>query len=357
MDVPPGRSAAEELRQRRAVAVRLGTGRPARLDPDDRRAIGFAQVLDALITQRRPVYLEIDPDTSAITELFIPAVTRVLAIGPIDEATLRVTLARSHARHLLRRDGPDSPEWEARLRDAIRTGETVVVTENDAHEIIDVRLLSDTGGAEGPIRSPLPGKYAIPKVPWWSYLIPWLYCASATKAQQVFDAMNATSCDPLTVPSPCIPFRYPYDGCFARAHEMCRLMINMGLNPRKVWIKGDLYVETDNDPECHVWWDWHVAPTLCVRGPGFLQTQRMVIDPSLFPAPVTEATWKAKQGDPNATLKDTDAYVYFDASTVNLSSDELDPTYATTTIDLAYYRLQLQVQAVKFGPPPYASCP
>jgi len=186
---------------------------------------------------------------------------------------------------------------------------------------------------------------------WWLWR--WFRCVSATKAQQVFDAMNATSCNPLTVPAPCIPFLYPDDGCWARAHEMCRLVINMALKPKKVWIQGNLYVSTKNNPNCGVWWGWHVAPTLCVRGPGFFQTQDMVIDPSLFTTPVSKATWKGVQGDPKATLTDSDASIYY------LWGSITDPSYAQTNQKLALYRLQLQNRAIdpQIGPPPYANCP
>jgi hypothetical protein len=357
MDLPAGRSPAEELHAARSVSVELESGRRARLDPADRRSVGFAEILDTLSQHHLPVYLEIDPETSAITRLLISDVTRVLSIEPLDEGVLRVKLARSHARHVLRRGVPDFDELESRLRDALRTGDLVILTENDAHEIIDVRYPTGLGGSEGPIKTPLARKVAEPKIPWWSFLIPWLSCASAAKAQQVFDAMNATSCDPLAVPAPCIPFLYPDDGCFARAHEMCRLMIKMGLNPGKVWIEGNLHVETNNNPFCYVSWDWHVAPTLCVRGPGFLQTQQLVIDPALFSSPVSKATWKAKQGDPNATLKDTDASIYFDADTVDvISSDMFDPNYVDTNLDLIIYRQKLKARAEDKGPPPYA-CP
>src|SRR6202008_2347296 len=105
------------------------------------------------------------------------------------------------------------------------------------------------------------------------------------RAGELFDLVSAQTCDPLTVPPPCIPFLYPDDGCWGRAHEMCRLMINMGLSPRKVWIDHSfghfLHVNTKNNPQCFVEWGWHVAPTLCVRGPKFCPTQSMVIDPSL----------------------------------------------------------------------------
>src|SRR2546425_191015 len=33
-----------------------------------------------------------------------------------------------------------------------------------------------------------------------------------------------------------IPFKYPDNGCWGRAHEMCRLIIASAVQPRKVWI-------------------------------------------------------------------------------------------------------------------------
>ena len=161
--------------------------------------------------------------------------------------------------------------------------------------------------------------------------------------------MSATTCDPLTVPPPCIPFLYPDDGCWARAHEMCRLMINVGVTPRKVWIRGALHPATRNNPACSVGWGWHVAPTVCVRGWWFFNTQDMVIDPSLFTTPVSKAQWKAIQNDPSATLTDTDASDYWFGAT--------DPTYTDTNYYLNLYRLQLQARALQQGPPPYANCP
>jgi len=165
--------------------------------------------------------------------------------------------------------------------------------------------------------------------------------------------MKATTCAPLTVPPPCIPFLYPDNGCWARAHEMCRLMIAMGLSPRKVWIMGRLEAATRNRTNCKVNWAWHVAPTLCVRcRPWWLRfwTHRMVIDPSLTDGPVTVAYWKGLQGDPNATLTYTAASDYYWGST--------DPSYTQTNIDLATYRLALQNRSNgPDGPPPYANCP
>lgn len=352
---------AELLRAERGLFVELEGGRRVRLDPGDPRSVGFTQVLDGLSKQRLPVYLEIDPASSAITRLLIPHVTRVVGVRPIDEGVFGVELEFSHARHVLRRGQPNFAELETQLREAELSGGPVILTEDDTHNIIDIRFFRP--GPDGPLL-PFPPEFPpLEKWPprwirdfldriwlwkWWPWW--WFRCISMTRAQQVFDTMNATSCNPLTVPAPCIPFLYPDDGCWARAHEMCRLMINMGLSPRKVWIRGGLHVITRNNPSCGVWWGWHVAPTLCVRGAGFLQTQDMVVDPSLFTTPVSKVTWKSVQGDPNATLTDSVASQYW-------PSGGTDPTYSDTNIRLAYYRLQLQNRAIQHGSPPYTYCP
>jgi Glutaminase len=171
------------------------------------------------------------------------------------------------------------------------------------------------------------------------------------RAQQLYDLVNAKVCCPASAPAPCIPFLYPDDGCWGRAHEMCRLMIADGAQPQKVWIYGNLTVQTANNPGCHVNWGWHVAPTLEVTVGG---TDTYVIDPSLFPGPVTKATWKSVQGDPSATLVDTDASVFHRS----VSGIEIfDPTYTQTQSVLTTYRNALKVRSASpSGPPPYFNC-
>ena len=78
----------------------------------------------------------------------------------------------------------------------------------------------------------------------------------------------------------------------------------------------------------------------------------MVIDPSLFTTPVTEAVWKGIQGDPNATLTDTDRDIFIRPPFLPLHDDVV---YTQTKVDLATYRLQLYNESIQNGPPPY--CP
>jgi hypothetical protein len=350
---------------REGVWVEFRDGRRAWLEPGGERALALARVLDGLKERRLPVYLELDPGTSAIERVLIPHVSRVVAVQRVGE-TLEVRLELSHARHTLPSDSPDFEVFHNRLRKALDGRLPVVVTVDDAQQIIDVSEY--TPDPEDP-RPPLPDPHLPLRVPprpdirdilrrfwrwywwpWWWCFWPWRrdHCVSLGEAQNAFNAMAAKSCNPVTVPPPCIPFLYPDDGCWGRAHEMCRLMINMGLKPAKVWISGSLQVATRNNPNCVVHWGWHVAPTLCVCRRWGL-TQDMVIDPSLFKAPVTEGTWKSVQGDPGAQLTDT--------AWTDFLWGQTDPNFTQTNSVLANYRSALQARSAQNGPPPYANCP
>lgn len=365
LDPPPDRG--DQTREAEGRWVVLDGERRLRLDPADTRSSGFALVLEGLQRQNLPAYVEFDPGSSAVTGIRIPYVSSVLGLRTVDHGVLDVVLADSHARHFLRAKGADFETLRARLDEAVKTGAAVILVDDDAHDVIDVRLAPPGFGEPRPFpklpprlpwRQPLRWLEDIRDLlrrwyrwywwPWW-----WFGCISVARAQDVFDAMSATSCAPLTVPAPCIPFMYPDDGCWGRASEMCRLMGLQGLKPRKTWIQGSLHVATPNNPMCGVNWGWHVAPTLCVRGPKLFQRQIMVIDPSLMTTPVTKAQWKAVQGDPLANLIDTDAsiFLYF------WSPTGTDPNFVQTNAVLANYRLALQNRSINQGPPPYANCP
>jgi Glutaminase len=358
LDPEFGRTPAAILRERGDVPVQLDGERIVSINAADPGAAGQAQVLEGLAKIRHPVYLEVDPSSSAIKRIQVPLVARVGAIREGDKG-LEITLEPSHARHLLNRDSPWFGEFAGLLREGLSSGKVLIVSEDELHQILDVRSFKP-----GPDDVPLP-EWPKPELPlepdwwrkfknwfrdWWIWPWNWRRCISPGKAQQVFDAMSATTCNPLTVPPPCIPFLYPDDGCWGRAHEMCRLMIAMGLKPKKVWIQGSLNTPTKNNPQCFVGWNWHVAPTLCVRKGWFSKSQQ-VVDPSLFTTPVSQATWKGVQGDPNATLTPSGADIFY------LWGNQTDPTYTQTNQVLATYRLALQNRALSIGPPPYANCP
>jgi hypothetical protein len=333
---------------RDAVTLTEGT---ARFDPADRSTDRYIALFEDLRRRKVPVYIEIDPQSDFLRRVYLPKLVRVENIRESPEQ-ISVTFERSHARHVVRRDA----DGEAMLRTLREAGKDrwLAVTASDRQEILDVR----------PYDPPfdLPRLEPPPRPAWWLWCWwPWNWfrrycCVSKRRAQELFDLCAATTCDPLATPPPCIPFLYPDDGCWGRAHEMRRLMLDAGTSSEKVWIDGFLHTPTRNNPNCFVDWGWHVAPTICVRNSWwwpFSFSTRMVIDPSLFTTPVTKATWKGVQGDPNATLTDTPDWVFS-----RWGGFQPDPGYVQTNQVLADYRTSLQLRSLgPDGPPPYAACP
>lgn len=365
------RDVAELLTSDEGVTLELEDGRRVLLDPADERSEGFVRVIDSLAQLGRPVAFELD-DNDRIQRLFTPHVSAVRQVRRLDAGLLAVDLVESHGRHVLRESNSNFEAIERTVREAAESGATLIVTEDDAHDILDVRV-TDVGGGGGSITGePAPPSFFKAFRNIYDWIVHWISCScsfpwgwfravSPSKAQQVFDTLAARSCNPMTVPPPCIPFMYPDDGCWGRAHEMCRLMRDQGLRPCKVWIEGSLNVATDNNPNCEVYWGWHVAPTHCVRGSGlfgFFRVRSMVFDPALFTTPVTKAQWKSVQGDSSATLTSSLWSIFYLWGTGSGTSwfSLTDPSFTQTNSVLAFYRTALQNRANQFGPPPYA-CP
>ena len=320
--------------QPRTVTVSFEGDRVGLLDLSYPRALVWAKMIDYLRKNNRPVYVEIDPDTSIITRLYAPDAARVWHIKPHGEEVVHVVFYTSSARHYLRRNHPDFQKMLNALQAAMDTNSTVLVTStHHDFEIIDVRPLPSSFGVEAPPSPPAP---PVPDPP-----VTW------ERAVELFNMMAARSCVPCSAADPCIPFRYPPNGCWIRAHLMCYLMTDEGETPEKVWIAGDLLALSSNVPECHVDWGWHVAPTLMVTqtsGPDI----KMVIDPSLCDKPVTLEEWKSLQGDTSATLTPSSWDKYW--------PDGGTATQAQANNDMELYRHKLDELCNDFGPLPY-ECP
>jgi hypothetical protein len=331
---------AAEAAALEAMTVNFWGDRTAVLPPS-RRAAVWRRMLEFTQQYRIPAYVEIDPETSVITRVLIPMRVKVVAIEPAAAGDVDVRFIESHAGHHLLRSNPDFHDMLNALQAALDAQVEVLVTSTrDEHEIIDVR----------PVPPPPPSSGSSPS-PGGGYEDPPPSVVSEAQAAQLFNDMAATSCDPFTVPPPCIPFLYPDDGCYARAHEMIRLMRLQGIEGEKIWIyassDSSLEPATSNHPDCKVNWWYHVAPTLQVNTTSGIE--KRVIDPSLMTGPATANDWRTRQNDPAATFQFTDAQPFFPNGTT-------DDTYALTNQYLAEKRLYLQERVNDFGPLPY-TCP
>src|SRR5262245_55709690 len=211
IDPPVTRPAAELIRESpNGFLVELEREPSTRLYVSE-HAAGLLEILEGLRKLRAPVYLELDPDTRGINLLFIPDVSRVARIYE-REGNLEFLLEQSHARNVLTRENPDFDLFAETLRNAHAKGEQLVVTKNDRNEIIDVR--PHTGEPPRPGAGATPGEIRPLRrgCLWW--ICCFFLCVTPRRAQELFDLCAAQTCDPTTVPPPCIPFMYPDDGCW-----------------------------------------------------------------------------------------------------------------------------------------------
>lgn len=101
-----------------------------------------------------------------------------------------------------------------------------------------------------------------------------------------------------------IPFLYPQDGCYARAHAMALILEKLGVITGKIYIEGKLQIESNRSPNGIVDWVYHVAPIVMVRE-GDKEVLK-VFDPSMFDHPVTVDEWENAQTSRPGTHKDRD---------------------------------------------------
>jgi len=117
-----------------------------------------------------------------------------------------------------------------------------------------------------------------------------------------------------------IPFDYPLDCCYSRAHEMCRQFETEGVECRKAWNYASpgnsLRADTSKNavtPSGYVEWRYHVAPLLAVKQPDGSVLDH-IIDPSLHDGPVPVDVWKSRMNDAGSIFKTTDSKPYYQSA-------------------------------------------
>jgi hypothetical protein len=174
------------------------------------------------------------------------------------------------------------------------------------------------------------------------------------KAKAIFDFCAQQSCNlpgPYAI-SPCIPFQYVIDGCYARAHKMYWVITTKyGYCCEKVFSFANqnsdtLAVQANKWGGCCVAWWYHVAPLVRVKvklGKNFIEVA-MVIDPGMFDEPVMLSTWLSAQENitcrPKAhisaySIQPGTAYMPADYAGTSFTTD---PTYSQTDATLVLYQ-------------------
>lgn len=166
-------------------------------------------------------------------------------------------------------------------------------------------------------------------------------------ANNLFTVCASKSCTLVGPPTPCIPFQYVKDGCYARAHSMAGIIASFNYCVYKVFSFANqgtdqLAVRAAMWGNCCVTWWYHVAPVVVVQTNTGLVNY--VIDPGMFTAPVPVNTWLAAQANTGCTATArvtsftiTPPTCYQPANYAGTSFNT-DPYYINTNYTLAYYR-------------------
>jgi hypothetical protein len=327
--------------------VRFAGGGSAELPPVAPRARVYRRLLERLWQMRHPVFAELD-EHRVITDLFVPFVGRVVRLDRARDGSFYVGLSTSAIRFVL---APGHRHFSALLKDLkLAKGDRsprIISATSDRHVIVDVRedrlLWFD-------VRRPRDGEFVSRPV-LGSNAIARASAVSQRRAETLFAGFAPASCDLPEDQPGCIPFLYPDDGCWARAHEVCtRLERDHGLTAVKVWIHGDnLGIRTRNSPECRVSWNFHVAPALRLAGrPEHL----LMFDHAIFDGPRTRTEWKRAIGDRDAEISVTESIIW---------SQETKDVFQTEpagqqAFDLNTYRVLLEERVDEEGAPPYDFC-
>ncbi len=330
------------------LTVHFKTGQTGYLDLKDPLSAHRARRIDQQARADKPVYVEIDLESNIITNVRIPQIYRIESLNPDDYGNLLVRLQPSSTIYLLLKSDPDFESMRDSLQAALVDGTERIITDTrDNHEIIDVRKPEENAG-ESPGSEP-PASSTDPPV-------------SEARAGELFTNMKNRSCLPCDpsidlLGAECIPFLYPDNGCWIRAHIMCHLMrtggpdttTNPPEDPQKIWIyfSGSKPIPTANHPDCCVPWGWHVAPTLQVIQPGGNET--WVVDPSVSPVPELMDDWRDRQ-DPSANLQEGPWTDY------NSYNDNAGPSVSLVQAHqyMQYFRGELLDRCQDLGPPPYS---
>jgi hypothetical protein len=173
-------------------------------------------------------------------------------------------------------------------------------------------------------------------------------------AKKIFDFCAKQGCylgGPFDI-SPCIPFQYVIDGCYARAHKMRKIITTKyRYCCEKVFSFANqgndtLAVKADKWGGCCVYWWYHVAPLVRVRVKigRFSITLAMVIDPGMFDKPVLLSTWLAAQAnaacsaDANVSMYSIQPGSAYWPTSFSGTSFGTDPNYVLTDGTLNSYK-------------------
>ncbi len=326
-------------------------GSTASLDANATHARTFRRIIESSIADGAPIYLEVDPITQEIRDLQVPYRTTVNGIEPAHDAETN-SVDLSFGTGILKRGNPRYALILALLLES--AGLTppkriwIVTKPLDGQDSSDepiVEIIDARAEPTVPVDPNPPTTNELDE----SEFVP----ISLEKCDQLFSFIAQLD-TPNAAPSlskGTIPFRFVEHGCEARAHEVCRHILNCKIRPIKVWVfyKDELLRLTTNlHPKCKVVWGFHVvAAVITVDG-------IRVLDPSLSDRPMSIAGLRARFDNRQVHIEATGPEVYL--MTQDRRLFKTDPYYKETNQFLAGLNRAFDLMLAYFPPPPYSYC-
>jgi len=354
-DSSPGMKVGEDH-----VSFKLGDGSSYRFSRRDPRARLWLGILDRNHRKNAPVYVDGQETPGQVSEIFSPDVRFVKAVQPSDkDQRLEVIFLFAPSAYFLNPKHPDFTTMRATLEAAVKSKEAVLVTLNPVtNELLHVREApghrQELAPAEG-LSSDDPDDEKLNGRPILEALSPTIDMA---RAEAVFESLRNQEH---------IPFDFLFDCCYARAHEMCRLMALDDIASRKIWNFGRGFF--NDKATLHVFspvgefsWSYHVAPIVRVRNNG--DVFNLVMDPGISDRALTIGEWLDRQNDDAATRRFTAAGIYG----LDIKTQEVIPDFGFTrtpgelnkhTESRDYRRLHEELLSMRhlkgFSPSPHTS--
>lgn len=259
--------------------VELRDGSRLRLDQRAENTDVFHRLAEKSRDLQRPLFVEHqDEYDGQARSVLLSKRRRIIEIGEEHNRMVPIIFEVSHAQTFIDLDGPSGTEMLVRAHEAIARNVSVDFVMRAVNaEIAGLEIVT---GQAAPLEvatlrpAPKRGTKDLP-----------LSGAELDEAYRICAGLDY------------IPFAYPGDCCAYRAWEMRRVLNEMDFECGKVFLYPErdnaLRVATDNHPDGHVCWTYHVAPIVYLKKGS--RAEPCIIDPSLFGEPVTQQQWIDRQ--------------------------------------------------------------
>lgn len=324
-----------------------------------------------------------------LIELTIPLLFVVDRVSEDAHGNLQVQFSPAAAMYEVRRSHPDFLEMKRNLEFALASKQLVAVRPSPEDELSEtekglegIGLANGLSGLQG---GPIPKEFAEEILDDDPEQIPENIVILASK---IFDHVKTHDYPSnLGTKNLDIAFRFPDEGCWARAHQMSVIIdalmkresssffqADLTVNIKKIFVEPDsrdrkepstdvdlVQAASTNHPKCTVTWFFHMATMVEIVNKN--TSYKFVIDPSLFMdrGPVSRQEWRSAIIRWQVLVYSTSREVYVSRVKYHNQGKSLVCTFESLREDKYHRQMMLGLKLVFVdrlyrNPPPYEYC-